>query len=102
MYECEPMMEQVECMPYPKVNTLINPFVTFGGRKALLNAQIAHLSVTGIREVYDSFVKFTDENPTAAGSFLSYELPGSMKPSSIPSDSMAFHIRKPICNLVIV
>ena len=60
IYKCEPIMEQVECMPYPKTNTLVG-FSTFGDQKALLNAQITHLNISSIREVYDSYVKFTDE-----------------------------------------
>ena len=84
-------MEQVECMPYPKANTLVNGFSTFGDRKALFNAQITHLNISSIREIYDSYVKFTDENPTTGQSFISYELIDNKKVSTIPSNSTAFY-----------
>ena len=96
-------MEQVECMPYPKVNTLGNPFVPFSGsRKGVLNAQIANPKISNVREVYDSFVKFTEENPTTVSTFISYEFPGTIKYSKVSPSAMAFHSRKPIGNVVIV
>src|SRR5581483_2880303 len=89
-------------MPYPEVNTLEDDLITFEDRKGFLSAQITHLSISKIREAYICFVKFTDKNPTASGSFVSYELPGNKKFSSIPSDSTAFHSRKPFYNVAIV
>src|SRR5205814_3170391 len=102
IYKCEPIMERVECMPYPKINTLVNDHSTFGDRKALLNGQITQLNISSIREVYESYVKFTDENPTIGQSFISYELVGNKKFSTIPSNSTAFYPRKPFYNVVIV
>jgi hypothetical protein len=102
IYECgETIMEQVECMPYPKVNTIVNDFATFGDRKALLGAQITHLNIKSIREVYNSYVKFTDENPTASQTFIAYDLYSEEKYCSVPTNSTAYYARKPCYNAVI-
>jgi hypothetical protein len=103
IFKCgEPLMEQVGCMPYPKVNTLANDFATFGDRKAMFNAHITHLNISTIRKVYNSFIKFTDENPTTSQSYVAFDLYGFAKFSSVPSDSTAFYPRKPFYNVVIV
>jgi hypothetical protein len=95
-------MEQVGCIPYPKTNSIANDFATFGDRKAILNAQVNRLNISNIREIYESYIKFTDENPTIAQTFVSYEFNDHKKFSSIPSNATAFYSRKPFYNVVIV
>ncbi|CAG8697894.1 17093_t:CDS:2, partial [Rhizophagus irregularis] len=103
IYNCgEPIMEQVGCMPYPKLNTLANGFASFGDRKAMFNAHITHLDLSNIREAYNSYIKFTDENPTTSQSYLAFDLYGTEKFCSVPTDSTAFYPRKPFYNVVIV
>src|SRR5688572_6084250 len=88
IYKCgEPIMEQVGCIPYPKANTIVNDFATFGDRKSVLGAQLTRFNISSIREVFDSYVKFTDENPTASQTFIAYDLHCEKKFSSIPSNS---------------
>ena len=77
----------------------MNAFSTFGDRKALLGAQITCLNITSIREAYDSYVKFTNENPTTGQSYISYELTDYKKFSSIPSNSTALYVHKPKNNV---
>lgn len=95
-------MEKVESMPYPKLNTLAGGFATFGDRKAMFNAHITHLNISNIREAYNYYVKFTDENPTTSQSYVAFDLYGTEKFCSVPSDSTAFHPRKHFYNVVIV
>ncbi|RIA86742.1 hypothetical protein C1645_714295 [Glomus cerebriforme] len=102
IYECgEPLMKKVECMPYPKLNMLASDFATYGDRKALLNSHISHLNISTLREVYDSYVKFTNENPSTAQTFITFDLFGSEMFTSVPPDSTAFYPRKPFYNVVI-
>ncbi|RIA84969.1 FAD/FMN-containing dehydrogenase [Glomus cerebriforme] len=102
IYKCgEPLMEQVGCMPYPKVNTLVGDFVTFGDRKGILNAHISRLNISTLREVYDSYVKFTQENPLAAQTFINFDIFGSKKFASVPPEATAFSPRKPFYNVII-
>ena len=98
----EPIVENVGRIPYPKTNTIVNDFATFGDRKALLGAQTTRLNITTIREVYDSYIKFTGENPTASKTFIAYDLYSEKKFSSVPSNSTAFHARKPYYNSAII
>ncbi|CAG8738603.1 9083_t:CDS:2 [Funneliformis caledonium] len=100
-YKCgEPIMEQVMSMPYPKVNTLANPFMTHGDRKAIRGAHFTHLSIANVREVLDSYIKFTDD-PTRNQTFISFEFYDSKKFASVTADSTAFAHRKPLYNAVI-
>ena len=56
IYKCgEPVMEKVERMPYPKVNTFAA--ATYGDRKAIFNEPITHLNISSIREACDSSMK---------------------------------------------
>ncbi|RIA82234.1 hypothetical protein C1645_788752 [Glomus cerebriforme] len=70
IYECgKPLMEKVECMPYPKLNMFRNDFAT-------------------MEIVYDSYVKFTDENPSIAQTFITFDL-------------FSFYPHKPFYNVII-
>ena len=98
IYKCgEPVMEKVERVPYPKVNTFAA--ATYGDRKAIFNEPITHLNISSIREACDSYIKFTDENPTTFQSFIGFDLFDSEKFSKVPSNSTAFHSRKPFYNV---
>ncbi|EXX59360.1 hypothetical protein RirG_189870 [Rhizophagus irregularis DAOM 197198w] len=103
IYECgEPIFEKVERMPYPKLNMLLDESTDFGDRKAVLNAQIDYVNISSVREAYESFVNFTNENPEAAQTHIEIDLIDSKKIASIPSDSTAFHPRKQFYHVVIV
>ncbi|RGB39966.1 hypothetical protein C1646_811667 [Rhizophagus diaphanus] len=92
IYECgEPIFEKVERMPYPKLNMLLDESSNYGIRKAVHSAQIDHFNISSVREVYDSFVNYTNENPEATYSFIAIGLIDGKKIASIPSDSTAFH-----------
>ncbi|RGB39967.1 hypothetical protein C1646_739857 [Rhizophagus diaphanus] len=103
IYECgEPIFEKVERMPYPKLNMLLGEIPDFGGRKAVLNAQVDYINISSVREAYDSFVNFTNENPETAQTHIEIDLIDSKKIASVPSDSTAFHPRKQFYHVVIV
>ncbi|CAI2179948.1 8356_t:CDS:2 [Funneliformis geosporum] len=101
-YKCgEIIMEQVERIPYPKVNTLGNAFMSHGDRKAIRDAHFTKLSIANVREVLDSYIKFTDADPTRNQTLLSYEFYDYKKFASVAADSTAFAHRKPFYNAVI-
>ncbi|CAB5379236.1 uncharacterized protein OCT59_025461 [Rhizophagus irregularis] len=103
IYECgEPIYEKVERMPYPKLNMLLDESSNYGIRKAVLSAQVDHFNISSVREAYDSFVNFTNENPEATYSFIAIDLIDGKKIASIPSDSTAFHPRKQFYNIAII
>ncbi|PKC12957.1 hypothetical protein RhiirA5_496531 [Rhizophagus irregularis] len=89
-------------MPYPKLNMLLDESTDFGDRKAVLNAQIDYVNISSVREAYESFVNFTNENPEAAQTHIEIDLIDSKKIASIPSDSTAFHPRKQFYNIAII
>ncbi|CAI2161469.1 7533_t:CDS:2 [Funneliformis geosporum] len=97
----EYVKELVECIPYPKMNTLANANATFGDRKALRDAHISILTYSTVCKAYDSYVKFTNENPTIGRSAIMFEFYSYDKFASIPSKATAFAHRKPLYNVVI-
>ncbi|RIA98819.1 hypothetical protein C1645_685396 [Glomus cerebriforme] len=103
IYKCgEPLTEQVERMPYPNVNALANTLITPGDRKAFRNVHVNRINASTFREAFDSYVKFTNENPSTKQTFLSYECHSYDKFASIPSNATAFPHRKPFYNVVII
>ena len=100
--KCEPIMEQVECMPYPKVNTLLAGLAAYGDRKAAVNAQVTHLNISNICKAYDSYIKFTSENPKTVQTTIGFHLMGNKKLCTVPSDATAYYSRKSHYNLIIV
>jgi hypothetical protein len=102
IYKCgDPIIEKVDRMPYPKLNTLVSESASYGDRKAMLNAQINYLNISSIREAYDSYVKFTNENPETTQTYIVFDLHNAEKLAAIPTDSTAFHPRKQFYNAVI-
>jgi hypothetical protein len=89
-------------MAYPKLNRLLSDESDYGDRKAVLNAQITHINISSVREAYDSYVNFTNENPGAIQSHFAIELSDSGKIAAIPSDATAFHPRKHFYNVAIL
>ncbi|CAG8555889.1 16560_t:CDS:2 [Funneliformis mosseae] len=98
----EYVKEIVECIPYPKLNTPANAAAAFGDRKALRDAHISTLTYSTAYKVYDSYVKFTNENPSTGKSVIMFELYSYEKFASIPSKATAFAHRKPFYNVVIL
>jgi len=103
IYKCgEPLMEQVGRMPYPNVNALANELTAPGDRKAFCDVHVNRIDISTFREAFDSYVKFTNENPTTKLTFISYECHSYDKFASIPSNTTAFPHRKPFYNVVIL
>ncbi|CAB4439041.1 unnamed protein product [Rhizophagus irregularis] len=103
IYKCgEPIIEKVERMSYPELNMLVSQTNDYGDRKAMLNAQINCLNISSIRKVYDSYIKFTNENPETSQTDIVFDLHSAEKFAAIPPDSTAFHPRKQIYNVVII
>ncbi|KAL6871971.1 FAD-binding domain-containing protein [Trichoderma novae-zelandiae] len=91
-----PVANMAKMMPYNLVNGLLNPIATHGGRKSIKAVTLADtVEPLFVQELFNDYVKVTDENPDLAQTFIGMEFYDLGKINSIPIESMAFANRGP-------
>ncbi|KAE8356747.1 hypothetical protein BDV28DRAFT_65207 [Aspergillus coremiiformis] len=87
----KPVVNEIEMMPYPKMNTILNRAAEFGGRKSLGGSNIVlPLNVKSVEEVYRDFDTIMKTFPRVSESFVVFELLPYIELIKVPNEATAF------------
>ncbi|KAG8685316.1 hypothetical protein FRC09_014834 [Ceratobasidium sp. 395] len=98
-----PVLHQDQTIPYIQLNQLLNPMSAHGdsrhSRGNFVPTVATGIPIELVKDVFDAYLKTTQENPGIARSIVVWEMYSPEKWSKIPSNATAYVHRKPAFNM---
>jgi hypothetical protein len=102
LLELGPLADHTAMMPYPALNTIINPVTTHGDRKTWKgSAYLYPLDLKVAEETFNDFATFVQKVPDAAQSVLIFEYFSTDQVIKVPQRATAYANRASYCNVMI-
>ncbi|PYI13690.1 FAD/FMN-containing dehydrogenase [Aspergillus violaceofuscus CBS 115571] len=96
----QPTVNTVTMIPYEQLNTIQNPFATYGGRKSFSGAFVRlPLEVGFFQELLDDYQAMIQTYPEASRTAVLFELVSHTAVLRVPQAAMAYATRGPFYNV---